>query len=62
MEMPIYKRPSAKVTAQRTWFRVKDFVYEAFPIMVAGNFVIYVADALGLLNVVQDIFSPVTIW
>ncbi|MCX6647905.1 MAG: ferrous iron transport protein B [Candidatus Bathyarchaeota archaeon] len=62
MEMPLYKRPSAKVTAQRTWFRVKDFVYEAFPIMVAGNFVIYVANALGLLTIVQNVFSPVTVW
>ncbi len=35
MEMPSYKWPTAKVTTQRTWFRLKDFVYEAFPIMVA---------------------------
>lgn len=62
MEMPTYKLPSSKITAQRTWFRVKDFVYEAFPIMVAGNLIIYVANALGLLNVVQDLFSPVTVW
>jgi ferrous iron transport protein B len=62
MEMPIYKLPSAKITAQRTWFRVKDFVFEAFPIMVAGNFVIYLANALGLLHFVQDAFSPVTVW
>jgi ferrous iron transport protein B len=62
MEMPIYKRPSTKVTAQRTWFRVKDFIFEAFPIMVAGNFVIYLANALGLLNIIQDAFSPVTVW
>jgi ferrous iron transport protein B len=62
MEMPIYKRPSAKVTTQRTWFRVKDFVFEAFPIMVAGNLVINIANALGLLTVVQDAFSPVTVW
>ena len=62
MEMPVYKLPSSKITAQRTWFRVKDFVYEAFPIMVAGNLVIYVANTLGLLNVVQDLFSPVTVW
>ncbi len=61
MEMPIYKRPSAKVTAQRTWFRLKAFVYEAFPIMVVGNLTIYVANMLGLLNVIQGLFSPVTV-
>lgn len=62
IEMPIYKRPSAKVTAQRTWFRVKDFIYEAFPVMLAGNVVIYIANALGWLNAIQGAFSPVTVW
>ena len=61
MEMPSYKWPTAKMTTQRTWFRLKDFVYEAFPIMVAGNVVIYVANAVGLLSIVQSALSPVTV-
>ena len=61
MEMPAYKLPSAKITAQRTWFRLKDFVYEAFPIMVAGNLVIYLANALGLLGFAGWVLSPVTV-
>ena len=61
MEMPAYKLPSAKITAQRTWFRLKDFVYEAFPIMVAGNLVIYLANALGFLGVAGWVLSPVTV-
>jgi ferrous iron transport protein B len=62
MEMPSYKFPTAKVTAQRTWFRLKDFIYEAFPIIVAGNIVIYVANSIGLLNIMQVALSPVTVW
>ena len=61
MEMPAYKIPSAKITAQRTWFRLKDFVYEAFPIMVAGSFIVYLANVLGLLNVAGWVMSPVTV-
>ncbi len=61
MEMPGYKWPSAKMTAQRTWLRLKDFVYEAFPIMVAGNVIIYAANAFGLLSLVQSALSPVTV-
>jgi ferrous iron transport protein B len=61
MEMPGYKLPSAKITAQRTWFRLKDFVYEAFPIIMAGNFVVYLANVLGLLSVAGWILSPVTV-
>jgi ferrous iron transport protein B len=62
MEMPSYKQPSAKITAQRTWFRLKYFVYEAFPIIVVGNFVVYLANILGLLNVAEWVLSPVTVF
>jgi ferrous iron transport protein B len=61
MEMPAYKRPSVKITAQRTWFRLKDFVYEAFPVIMAGNFVVYLAKILGFLNVAERVLSPVTV-
>jgi ferrous iron transport protein B len=61
MEIPSYKRPAVKVTAQRTWFRFKDFVFSAFPIIVAGNLIIYLADAVGLLSAIQGALSPVTV-
>ncbi|UCD45426.1 MAG: ferrous iron transport protein B [Candidatus Bathyarchaeota archaeon] len=61
LEMPPYRRPSLKVTSQRTWFRLKDFVYEAFPLMVAGNMVIILADIAGVLDLVQGWMSPVTV-
>ena len=62
MEMPGFRLPSAKTSAQRTWFRLQSFVYEAFPIMIAGNFVIQVAALLGLLEIVEGLMSPVTVW
>jgi ferrous iron transport protein B len=61
MEIPGYRIPSLKVTAQRTWFRLRGFVFEAFPIMVAGNFVIQVAAILGVLGVIEGLMKPVTV-
>jgi ferrous iron transport protein B len=61
MEMPPYRMPSVKVTAQRTWFRLKAFVYEAFPIIVAGNLVILIASMVGLLDIVQNALKPITV-
>ena len=61
MEMPSYRLPSPKVTTHRTWFRLRAFVYEAFPIMILGNLVIVLADKVGFLAVVQDLMSPVTV-
>jgi ferrous iron transport protein B len=62
MELPGFRLPSIKTTAQRTWFRLKGFVYEAFPIMILGNLVIQVAAILGLLSVVEGWMQPVTVW
>ena len=61
MEMPIYRMPTLQVTASRTWFKLKDFVYTAFPIIVAGNLVIQLADLAGILDLVQGVLSPVTV-
>ena len=60
MEIPGYRLPSLKTTVQRTWFRLKGFIYEAFPIMVAGNLVIQIAAVLGLLTIVGRLMNPVT--
>jgi len=61
MEMPTYRWPTVKVTFRRSWDRMENFVLEAFPIMVAGNFVVHVSAAVGLLDVVQGLMKPVTV-
>ncbi|MFQ6053140.1 MAG: ferrous iron transport protein B [Candidatus Bathyarchaeia archaeon] len=61
MEMPPYRRPTLRVTASRTWFKLRDFVNTAFPIMIMGNLVIHLADLVGLLGLVQGALSPVTV-
>ena len=61
MEMPSYRMPSVKVTAQRTWLRLKGFVFEAFPLIVVGNMVIILAGMVGVLDFVQGFMSPVMV-
>ena len=61
MEMPTYRWPTTKVAFRRSWDRMENFVREAFPIMVAGNFVVHVSAAVGLLEVVQGLLKPVTV-
>jgi ferrous iron transport protein B len=61
MEMPSYRMPTLSVTTQRTWFKLEHFIKEAFPIMIAGNFIIQLADLAGLLDVIQGLLSPITV-
>jgi len=61
MEMPSYRWPTLRVTASKTWFKLRDLVYTAFPIIVIGNLLIQLADLIGFLDLVQDLLSPVTV-
>ena len=62
MEMPPYRWPTARVTLSKTWFKLRDFVLKAFPIMILGNFIIYLSAIMGWLPIVVDALRPVTVW
>jgi ferrous iron transport protein B len=62
MEMPSYRMPTPIVTIRRTGFRLEHFIKEAFPIMVAGNLVIQLANIVGLLESVQVLLKPITVY
>jgi ferrous iron transport protein B len=55
MEMPKLKWPPLHITFKQTWFRLKDFVVFAFPIIAGGSVVLYIVDKLGWL-------TPLTTW
>jgi len=61
MEMHDYRVPHAATVAKQTWFRLEEFIKMAFPLIIAGSFVIKLADILGLLEPIANILSPVTV-
>jgi len=48
-----------QVIVKETWFRMKGFVYVAFPILIVGSSILGVVDELGLLAVFEDMLRPV---
>ena len=61
MEMHDYRTPHLKTVLAQTWFRLKEFVIMAFPLIIAGSFIIKLVDVLGLLEPIADVLSPVTV-
>jgi len=59
MEMPPLRSPDMQVIVKKTWFRMKGFVYVAFPILIVGSSILGVVDELGLLAVFEDMLRPV---
>ena len=58
MEMPAYKKPVIKNVLMKTWARTKDFVYIAFPIIIAGSLTISALSISGTMDYVVNAASP----
>ncbi|MEM2098270.1 MAG: ferrous iron transport protein B [Candidatus Bathyarchaeia archaeon] len=61
MEMPDYKLPHAKTILKQTWFRVAEFIKIAFPLIIAGNLILKLAELSGIFEHVTVVLSPITV-
>ncbi|NWF95892.1 MAG: ferrous iron transport protein B [Candidatus Thorarchaeota archaeon] len=62
MDMPCYRRPSPSTVGKKAWTNIREFVYVAFPIIIAGNLLLQLSSAVGLLDVVGLYMSPVIVF
>ena len=58
MEIPPLRKPSTKIVLKQSWFRIKDFIYFAFPIIIFGSFLLQILDLTNLLNSFVNLVSP----
>ena len=58
LEIPPYQSPCAPMLAKKLYFRVKDFLTEAVPMIVLGVLVISLMDMSGLLREFTVVFGP----
>ncbi|MCW4035494.1 MAG: ferrous iron transport protein B [Candidatus Bathyarchaeota archaeon] len=61
MEMSAYRAPHLTTVLQQTWFRLKEFIIMAFPLIIAGSFVIKLAEIANLLEPIANLSSPLTV-
>ncbi len=61
MEMSDYRIPHMKTVAKQTWFRLREFIVMAFPLIIAGSFIIKIVEVANLLEPLTNIFSPLTV-
>ncbi|PVX26574.1 MAG: ferrous iron transport protein B [Candidatus Bathyarchaeum sp.] len=61
MEMSDYRVPHIKTVAKQTWFRLREFIIMAFPLIIAGSIVIKIADIANVLEPIANLASPLTV-
>ena len=59
MELPDLVMPSPKNVLFKTWYRIKDFFYIAFPLLVVGSIIVEILLTYDLLDVIVEPLSPI---
>jgi len=60
MEVPAYRVPGVKVVALKTWWRLREFVLVAFPLLVVGSVLLSLVDFYGWQHGINAALSPLT--
>jgi small GTP-binding protein len=60
MEVPAYRVPAPRVVALKTWWRLREFVLVAFPLLVVGSVVLSLVDFYGWQHGINAALSPLT--
>jgi ferrous iron transport protein B len=60
MEMPTYRIPTLKNVFGKSWFRIREFVVEAWPILIAGSAVLAILNYINLAYIFNWLARPIT--
>jgi ferrous iron transporter FeoB len=60
MEVPAFRLPALKVVLMKTWWRLREFVLVAFPLLVVGSAVLSLIEFYGWQQGINAALSPFT--
>ncbi|HKJ38082.1 MAG TPA: ferrous iron transporter B, partial [Anaerolineales bacterium] len=60
MEVPPYRVPTVKNVINKAWFRMREFVVEAWPVLIAGSAVLALLNYFDFASVFNLLVRPVT--
>jgi len=61
LEMPSYHVPSLKSIVLKTWLRVREFIYIAWPLLIGGSMVLNYLNYTGVDHYINQVLSPLTL-
>jgi len=61
LEIPKYHLPSLKAVMNKTWFRLKEFVVIALPLLIVGSIILEVISFLNFTEPINSFLSPFTV-
>ncbi len=60
LEMPVYRMPTLRTVTSKAWFRIREFVFEAWPILVVGSIGLAALNHFEITVYLDKLFLPFT--
>lgn len=60
MEMPVYRIPTLRTLAAKTWFRIKEFIIEAWPILIVGSVILALFNYFRISDYLNILVRPLS--
>ncbi len=60
LEMPVYRMPTLKAVFSKAWFRVREFLVEAWPLLILGSLALAVMTYFNISPILNTVIRPVT--
>jgi len=60
IEMPVYRLPTLRTVTAKAWFRIREFVFEAWPILIIGSVVLAGFNYFNITEYIDLLFRPFT--
>ena len=60
LEIPPYRIPTARTVVQKAWFRIKEFLVEAWPLLIGGSILLSVANYFNWADAINLLARPFT--
>ena len=60
LEMPVYRVPTLKSVVQKAWFRAREFIVEAWPILIIGSIILSILNYYNLARIFNLLVLPIT--
>ncbi|HAF61929.1 MAG TPA: ferrous iron transport protein B [Anaerolineaceae bacterium] len=60
LEMPVYRMPSLRTVTAKAWLRIREFIVEAWPLLILGSIVLAVMNYYQLSQFTDVLFRPIT--
>ena len=60
MEVPPYRWPVPVTVLRKVWFRIREFIIIAWPLLIIGSIIVSIASYFQWTGIINDILSPLT--